>query len=71
MPKCFSSVIFVLFSRIKLFTIEYFYSSNDDPKPSDILLSYSLSPVPHSLGTADGFFAKTNKAAMLRLFNKG
>ena len=28
-------------------------------------MCYSLSPVPHSLGTPDGFFMKTNKAAML------
>lgn len=36
-------------------------------KPLDLkeLMCYSLSPVPHSLGTCDGFFAKTNKAAML------
>lgn len=36
-------------------------------KPIDLdeLMCYSLSPVPHSLGTPDGFFAKTNKASML------
>ena len=28
-------------------------------------MSYPLSPVPHSLGTPDGFFTKTNKAAMM------
>ena len=28
-------------------------------------MSYSLTPVPPSLGTADGFFYKTNKAALL------
>ena len=31
----------------------------------DELMRYSLTPVPHSLGTADVFFNKTNKAAML------
>ena len=30
-----------------------------------MLMRYSLSPVPHCLGTPDGFLAKTNKAAML------
>ena len=29
------------------------------------LMSYSLSPVPPNLGTDDGFFYKTNKAALL------
>ena len=28
-------------------------------------MSYSLTPVPPSLGTADGFFNKTNKAILL------
>ena len=36
------------------------------PIDLDILLSYSLSPVPHCLGTPDGFFSKTNKASLLR-----
>ena len=31
----------------------------------DELMSYSLTPVPSSLETADGFFYKTNKAALL------
>ena len=31
----------------------------------DELMSYSLKPVPPSLGTADGFFYKTNKDALL------
>ena len=29
------------------------------------LMNYSLTPVPPSLGTDDGFFYKTNKAALL------
>ena len=37
----------------------------DEPIDLDELMRYSLIPVPHSLGTADGFFNKTNKAAML------
>ena len=37
----------------------------DEPLNLDELMQYSLTPVPHSLGTADGFFNKTNKAAML------
>ena len=28
-------------------------------------MTFSFTPVPTSLGTADGFFAKTNKASML------
>ena len=28
-------------------------------------MRYSLTPVPHSIGTPDGFFAKTNKSTML------
>ena len=35
------------------------------PIDLDILLTYSLSPIPHCLGTPDGFFSKTNKASML------
>ena len=31
-------------------------------------MRYSLTPVPRSLGTADGFFNKTNKAALLHFF---
>ena len=34
------------------------------------LLTYSLAPVPHYLGTPDGFFAKTSKASMLYLLMK-
>ena len=37
----------------------------EEPLDLDELIRYSLAPVPHSLGTPDGFFAKTNKAAML------
>jgi len=37
----------------------------DEPLDLDELMRYSLAPVPHSLDTADGFFNKTNKAAML------
>ena len=29
------------------------------------LMSFSLTPVPHTLDTADGFFNKTHKATML------
>ncbi|KAK7026529.1 hypothetical protein SK128_007721, partial [Halocaridina rubra] len=29
------------------------------------LMRYPLSPVPHALGSSDGFFAKTNKATIL------
>ena len=36
-------------------------------EPIDLaeLMKYSLTPVPHSLGTPDGFLNKTNKAAMM------
>ena len=37
----------------------------DEPIDLDELMQYSLTPVPHSLGTADGFFNTTSKAAML------
>ena len=37
----------------------------DEPFNLDELMRYSLTPVPHSLGTADGFFNKTNKASVL------
>lgn len=37
----------------------------DEPLDLNELMRYSLAPVPHSLGTPDGFFAKTNKADML------
>ena len=30
----------------------------------DELMRYPLTPVPYSLGTADGYFNKTNKAVM-------
>ncbi|XP_049455367.1 uncharacterized protein LOC125902797 isoform X2 [Epinephelus fuscoguttatus] len=36
-----------------------------EPLNIDELMRYSLTPVPPSLGTADGFFAKSNKASML------
>ena len=35
------------------------------PVDLDVLLTYPLSPVPHCLGTPDGFFAKTNKASIV------
>ena len=38
----------------------------NSPIDFDVLLSYSLSSVPHCLGTPDGFFSKTNKTSMLR-----
>ena len=37
----------------------------DEPLDLDELMCYPLTPVPHSLGISDGFFSKTNKAAML------
>jgi hypothetical protein len=37
----------------------------DEPLNLDELMRYSLTLVPHSLGTVDGFFNKTDKAAML------
>ena len=36
-----------------------------EPLDLNELMRYSLTPVPHSLGTPDGFMAKTNKASML------
>jgi hypothetical protein len=35
------------------------------PISIDELMTFCLSPVPHSLGTPDGFMAKTNKATLL------
>lgn len=40
----------------------------DEPVDLDELMRYSLTPVPPSYGTADGFFNKTNKAALLHFF---
>ena len=40
----------------------------DEPVDLDELMRYSLTPAPPSLGTADGFFNKTNKAALLHFF---
>ena len=37
----------------------------DEPINFDELMQYSLTPVPASLGTPDGFMAKTNKSTML------
>ena len=36
-------------------------------KPIDLenFVYFPLTPVPHMLGTSDGFFAKTNKASVL------
>ncbi|KAK3700755.1 hypothetical protein QZH41_010937 [Actinostola sp. cb2023] len=42
----------------------------DEPLNLDELMMYSLTPVPHSLGTPDGFFNKTNKAAMLHFLTE-
>ena len=41
-------------------------------KPPDInkLVCYPLTPVPYNLGTPDGYFAKTNKAALLHYLLK-
>lgn len=41
-------------------------------EPIDLteLMKYSLTPVPHSLGTPDGFFNKTNKAATLHFLTE-
>ena len=40
----------------------------DEPVDLDELMRYSLTPVPPSHGTVDGFFNKTNKAALLHFF---
>lgn len=42
----------------------------DVPLNLDELMKYSLTPVPYSLGTADGYFNKTNKAAMLQFLTE-
>ena len=42
----------------------------DEPIDLDDLMRYSLTPAPHNLGTADGYFNKTNKAAMLHYLIK-
>ena len=38
----------------------------DEPINLEELMCYSLTPVPPSLGTPDGFFSKTNKSKMLQ-----
>ena len=40
------------------------------PLDLDTLMGYLLLPVPHCLGTADGFFANTNKASMMHFMIK-
>ncbi|XP_072029165.1 uncharacterized protein [Amphiura filiformis] len=47
------------------FTLLIKSQNQDEPLNLDELMRYSLTPVPHSLGTADGFFNKTNKATIL------
>ena len=42
----------------------------DEALSIDELMRYSLTPVPSSLGTPDGFFNKTNEAAMLHFVLK-
>lgn len=37
----------------------------DQPISLEELMMYPLTPVPHSLGTPDGFYNKTNKAALI------
>ena len=36
----------------------------DEPLDIDYLMKYTLSPVPHALGTPDGYFAKINNELM-------
>lgn len=43
----------------------------NEPIDLDVLMSYPLTPVPHSLATPDGFFNKTNKAALLHYIGEG
>ena len=47
------------------FTLLFKSQQLQDPLDLDELMRYPLTPVPHSLGTADGYFNKTNKAKML------
>ena len=42
----------------------------EEPIDVSVLVQYCLLPVPPSLGTPDGFFCKTNKAAMLHYILK-
>lgn len=42
----------------------------DNPLDLDELMTYSLTPVPHSLGTPDGFLNKTNKATILHFLTE-
>ena len=37
----------------------------DKPISIEELMTYPLTPIPHSLGTADGFMCKTDKAKLL------
>lgn len=48
------------------FTLLVKSQNKDEPLDLDKLMTFSLMPVPPSLGTPDGFFSKTNKATMLR-----
>lgn len=42
----------------------------EEPLDLDEFMSYSLTPVPHSLGTPDGFLNKTNKASVLHFLTE-
>ena len=42
----------------------------DNPTNLDEIMTYSLTPVPYSLGTSDVFFSKSNKAAMFHCIMK-
>ena len=42
----------------------------DEPLDLNELMHYPLSPVSHSLGTPDGFFARTNKGSLLHCLNE-
>ena len=42
----------------------------ENPLDLPELLTYSLAPVPHCLGTPDGFFAKANKTSILQFVMK-
>ena len=54
-----------------VFTLLVKSQVQENPLDLQELLTYSLPPLPHYLGTPDRFFAKkTNKASMLRFLMK-
>lgn len=42
----------------------------NQPVKTEELMTYSITPVPHCIGTPDGFMAKTNKATIVHYLSE-